>query len=195
MKAFEEKILKEGTVLPGGVLKVGSFLNQQIDTVFMADMANEVKRLYDGEKITKVFTVEASGIAFAYAVAYALGVPMVYAKKHASANVSGELYTATVYSYTHGRNYEIVVSKDYISQSDRLLLVDDFLANGNAFRGLISIVEQAGASVAGLTAAIEKGCQGGGDALRKEGYKVESLAIIEKLEEGNITFRKCHSER
>lgn len=190
MKSFEEKILNEGKVLPGGVLKVGSFLNQQIDAVFMMEMAEEVKRLYSGVKITKVFTVEASGIAFAYAVAYALGVPMVYAKKHASANVSGDLYTASVYSFTHGRTYEIVVSKDYISSSDSLLLVDDFLANGNAFKGLISIANQAGASVAGLTAAIEKGKQGGGDSLRKEGYKVESLAVIENLEEGNITFRK-----
>lgn len=190
MKSFEEKILKEGVVLPGGVLKVGSFLNQQIDTLFMMEMAKEVKRLYEGVKITKVLTIEASGIAFAYAVAYALGVPMAYAKKHASANVSGDLYTASVYSFTHGRTYEIVISKDYINKGDRLLLVDDFLANGNAFKGLISIASQAGATVAGLTAAIEKGSQGGGDALRKEGYKVESLAVIENLEEGHITFRK-----
>lgn len=189
MRELEEKIVKEGKVLPGNVLKVGSFLNQQIDTVFMMKMAEEVKRLFEGAKITKVLTVEASGIAYAFAIGACLSVPMVFAKKHTSANVSGDLYTASVYSYTHKTTYEIVVSKEYISKDDKVLLVDDFLANGNALKGMIEIVNKAGAEVVGCSAAIEKGYQGGGDELRALGYKVESLAIIESMENG-LVFRK-----
>lgn len=189
MRELEEKILKEGKVLPGNVLKVGSFLNQQIDIAFTMKMGEEVKRLFEGKKITKVLTVEASGIAFAFAVSVCLGVPMVFAKKHASANVSGDLYTASVYSYTHKTSYEIVVSKDYVSSEDKLLLVDDFLANGNALKGMIEIANQAGAEVVGCSSAIEKGYQGGGDELRARGYQVESLAIVESMENG-LVFRK-----
>lgn len=188
MRELEEKIAREGKVLPGNVLKVGSFLNQQIDTAFTMRMGEEVKRLFEGREITKVLTVEASGIAFAFAVSVSLGVPMVFAKKHASANVSGDLYTASVYSYTHKTSYEIVVSKDYISSEDKLLLVDDFLANGNALKGMIEIANQAGAEVVGCSSAIEKGYQGGGDELRARGYKVESLAIVESMENG-LVFR------
>lgn len=189
MKTLEEKIVKEGKVLPGDVLKVGSFLNQCVDTVFLKEMAKETKRLFADREITKVLTVEASGIAFATAVAMELGVPMVFAKKHPSANVSGEQYFYPVYSFTHKTTYDIAVSKEYISPCDKVLITDDFLANGNALKGLIDIVKQAGAEVAGCCAEIEKGFQGGGDALRKAGYKVESLAIVEKMENGKIVFR------
>lgn len=190
MKALEEKIVKEGTVLPGNVLKVGSFLNQRVDCVFLAEMAKEAKKLFSDEKITKVLTVEASGIAFATAVAMELGVPMVFAKKHPSANVSGEQYSYPVYSFTHKTTYEIAVSREYLSREDRVLITDDFLANGNALKGLIEIAKQAGATVVGCCAEIEKGFQGGGDELRKQGYKVESLAIVEKMENGAISFRR-----
>lgn len=189
MKALEEKIIKEGTVLPGDVLKVGSFLNQKVDTVFLKRMAEETARLFKGTRITKVLTVEASGIAFATAVALELGVPMVFAKKHPSANVSGEQYSSPVYSFTHKITYDIAVSKEYISLEDKVLITDDFLANGNALKGLIDIVKQAGAEVVGCCAEIEKGFQGGGDELRRQGYRVESLAIVEKMENGKISFR------
>jgi xanthine phosphoribosyltransferase len=190
MKALEEKILKEGTVLAGGVLKVGSFLNQRIDTVLLSQMAEEAQRLFAGEKITKVLTVEASGIAFAAAVAMRLGVPMVFAKKHPSANVTGEQYSFPVYSFTHKRTYEIAVSKAYLNKEDKVLITDDFLAGGNALKGLIDIVKQAGATVVGCCAQIEKGFQGGGDELRQAGYRVESLAIVDRMDDdGTIAFR------
>jgi xanthine phosphoribosyltransferase len=190
MKALEEKILKEGTVLAGGVLKVGSFLNQRIDTVLLSQMAEEAQRLFGGEKITKVLTVEASGIAFAAAVAMRLGVPMVFAKKHPSANVTGEQYSFPVYSFTHKRTYEIAVSKAYLNKEDKVLITDDFLAGGNALKGLIEIVKQAGAAVVGCCAHIEKGFQGGGDELRQAGYRVESLAIVDRMDDdGTIAFR------
>jgi xanthine phosphoribosyltransferase len=190
MKALEEKILKEGTVLAGGVLKVGSFLNQRIDTVLLSQMAEEAQRLFGGEKITKVLTVEASGIAFAAAVAMRLGVPMVFAKKHPSANVTGEQYSFPVYSFTHKRTYEIAVSKAYLNKEDKVLITDDFLAGGNALKGLIEIVKQAGATVVGCCAQIEKGFQGGGDELRQAGYRVESLAIVDRMDDdGTIAFR------
>lgn len=190
MKALEKKILKEGTVLPGGVLKVGSFLNQKVDCVFLKEMAKEVKRLFKGKKITKVLTVEASGIAFATAVALELKVPMVFAKKHPSANVSGEQYFSPVYSFTHKTTYDIAVSKEYLTKEDSVLITDDFLANGNALKGLIDIVSQAGATLIGCCTEVEKGFQGGGDELRRKGLQVESLAIVDSMEKGKIVFRK-----
>ena len=190
MKALEEKILKEGQVLPGNVLKVGSFLNQQVDAVFLKEMAKEARRLFESENITKVLTVEASGIAFATAVAMEMNVPMVFAKKHPSANVSGEQYSSMVYSYTHKKTYNVAVTKDFLSPGDTVLITDDFLAGGNALKGLIDIAKQAGAKIAGCCAEIEKGFQGGGDELRSLGYRVESLAIIESMDENGISFRK-----
>ena len=190
MKELEEKIRSDGEILPGNVLKVGSFLNQQVDTALLKKMARETKRLFKKEKITKVLTVEASGIPFATAVAYELGVPMVFAKKHKTANVSGEQYSAEVYSYTHGVKYDIAVTRSFISPSDRVLITDDFLANGNALRGLISRVRQAGAELVGCCAEIEKGFQGGGDELRAAGIKVRSLAIIDEMSETDLKFRK-----
>ena len=181
---LEEKILREGEVLPGGILKVGGFLNQQIDTAFMTKMGVEGARLYKDAGVTKVLTVEASGIALAFAVAQQLNVPMVFAKKYGAANISGDVYKSSVYSFTHKQTFDIVVSKSYI-----VLICDDFLAKGNALNGLIHIVEQSGAELAGACIAIEKSFQGGGDLLREEGIRVESLAIIESVEDDEIRFR------
>lgn len=189
MKKLQEKILAEGKVLPGHILKVGGFLNQQIDVPFMNEMGREIASLYKGEGITKVLTVEASGLPFAFAIASAMNVPMVFAKKNTAANVSGDVYSALVHSYTHNRDYTIVVSKDYIDASDKVLIADDFLACGNAIRGLVSMCQDAGAEMAGCAIAIEKGFQGGGDALRAEGIRVESLAILESMTDDSVEFR------
>lgn len=190
MIALEEKILAEGEVLPGGVLKVGGFLNQLMDPDFLMAMGREMASPFRESGVTKVLTVEASGIAFAVAAASALHVPLAFAKKNKTSNVSSETYTATVDSFTHGTTYRILLPKEYLSPDDNVLLVDDFLACGNAFRGLMSIASQAHARVAGAAAAIEKGFQGGGDALRREGIRVQSLAIIDAMDGGVITFRK-----
>ena len=181
IRALEQRILTEGRVLPGEVLKVGSFLNQQIDTKLLKEMGDEVARLFSQSNVTKVLTIESSGIALAYAAAVSLGVPMVFAKKHKSSNLAGSILTSKVFSYTHQQTYDIMVSADYINSGDNILIVDDFLAMGNALNGLIDIVGQAGASLAGCAIAIEKGFQGGGDALRAKGIRVESLAIIDKM--------------
>ena len=190
MKAMEEKILKDGVVLPGNILKVGTFLNQQIDIAFMTEVGKEVARLFAGQNVTKVMTIEASGIPFATLIAQAMGVDEVIVKKHASANVSGDVYSAEIYSYTHGNSYTAVVSKEYLKETDRVLLADDFLACGNALKGMMKMVEEAKAQLVGCVAAIEKGFQGGGDELRAKGIHVESLAIVEKMEDdGSILFR------
>lgn len=189
MRAMEQKILNEGSVLPGGILKVGSFLNQQIDTAFLKEIGEEIARLFAADKVTKILTIESSGIAIAAAAGIEMGVPMVFAKKHKSSNVDGEVYSAVVHSFTKNTDYNVVVSRDYLTGADRVLLVDDFLAAGNAFFGLLELCRQAGAEVAGFSAAIEKGFQGGGDKLREKGYKVESLALIEKMTDSGIEFR------
>ena len=189
MKELETKILTEGSVLPGHILKVGNFLNQRIDVDFMMKMGREVADLFAGEKITKVITVEASGIAFAFAVASQLHVPMAFAKKHASANIGNDTYKAVVHSYTHGRDYTIVISKEYLDENDKVLIVDDFLACGNALKGLMQITAEAGAEVVGCAVAIEKGFQGGGDELRAAGIRVESLAIVDSMTDTEVTFR------
>ena len=188
MHLMEEKILSEGVVLPGGVLKVGSFLNQQVDTVFLREMGREIARLYAANGVTRVLTIEASGITIAAAAAMELGVPMVFAKKHRTSNVDGSVYSTTVHSFTHNMDYDIVVSRDYLPAGERVLLVDDFLANGAALRGLIELVKSAGATVVGAAIAIEKCFQGGGNALRAEGVRVESLAMIQSMENGRIEF-------
>lgn len=187
---MEEKILSEGQILPGGILKVGSFLNQQIDTRFLRAMGQEIARLYTGCGVTKILTIEASGIAIAAAAAMELGVPMLFAKKHKTSNVDGSVYSTLVHSFTHGTDYTVVVSRDYLLPTDTVLLVDDFLANGAALRGLVDLTQQAGASVAGAAIAIEKAFQGGGDALRQSGVRVESLAVIESMDNGTVTFRR-----
>lgn len=190
MKAMEEKIIREGEVLPGNILKVGNFLNQQIDTAFLKEIGIEIARLYKDSGVSKVFTIEASGIAIAVAAAYELDVPVVFAKKNRSDNISGGTYTAKVDSFTHKTTNTIVVSQEFINKGDKILIVDDFLANGNALIGLCRIVEQAGAEVAGAAIAIEKGFQRGGDSLREKGLRVESLAIVESMTEDGIVFRQ-----
>ena len=189
MKELEQKIVSEGSVLPGHILKVGTFLNQRIDVDFMMKMGAEVASLYANEGITKVLTIEASGIAFAFAVAAQLHVPMAFAKKHASANIGNDTYQTVVHSYTHGRDYTSVISKEYLNQNDRILIVDDFLACGNALTGLMAMAHEAGAEVVGCAIAIEKGFQGGGDALRASGIRVESLAIVDSMTDDSVTFR------
>lgn len=190
IRALEERILKEGRVLPGEILKVGSFLNQQIDTALLMDMGAEIARLYAGSGITKILTIESSGIAVAFAAGCALNAPVVFAKKHASINMSDDIYSSSVFSYTHQQTYDIVVAADYLSPDDTVLIVDDFLAIGNALKGLIDIVGKSGAKLAGAAIAIEKGFQGGGDRLREQGIRVESLAIIESMSDTSLTFRE-----
>lgn len=189
MHLMEEMILNHGKILPGNVLKVGSFLNQQIDTRLLRECGQEVARLFADCGITKVLTIEASGIALASAVAMEMDVPMVFAKKHKTSNVDGDVFATVVHSFTHNTDYTVVVSRDYLSAGDTVLLVDDFLANGAALRGLMELSRQAGAKVAGAAIAIEKCFQNGGDALRADGLRVESLACIESMEAGNIIFR------
>lgn len=189
MKALEEKILSEGKIYPGNVLKVGSFLNHQIDVDFLMEIGQEIARLFEKEKPTKILTIEASGIAVAVAAASALHIPMVFAKKHKTLNIAGDVYASMVYSYTHQVEYPIVVSKEFLSEQDRVLIVDDFLAHGKAIEGLADLVGQAQAQVVGAAAVIEKGFQHGGDRLRADGMHVESLAIIDEMTENSIVFR------
>lgn len=188
MQQMEEKILNEGQVLPGGILKVGNFFNQQIDTAFLSDVGDEIARLFDGTGVNKILTIESSGIAIATAAGIIMKVPIVFAKKHKTSNVDGDIYSTVVHSFTHGMDYNVVVSSDYLTKNDVVLLVDDFLANGNALRGLVDLCDQAGAKVVGAAVGIEKRFQGGGDALRAEGIRVESLACIESMDDEHVTF-------
>lgn len=188
MKELEERIKKDGVVLNADVLKVGSFLNQQIDIVLLKHMAEEVKRLFP-EEVTKVLTIEASGIAFATAIGLEYGVPVVFAKKSKTANVSGELVTAEVKSFTHNCTNLISINKDYITRDDKVLIADDFLAEGNALAGLIEIVKKCGGKVVGAAIQIEKAYQSGGDRIRSLGFRVESLARIVEMTENKIVFK------
>ena len=190
MNFLEERIMKDGVVKPGNVLKVDSFLNHQMDMKLLDRIGAEIKRRFEGEKITKVLTIESSGIAIACSVARELDVPMVFAKKAQSVNLDGEMYVAEVDSYTSKRKNLVIVSKKYLSAGDRVLVVDDFLANGCALQGLISLVEDVDAEVAGCAIAIEKGFQEGGHRIRNLGYRLESLAIVDSMDPdtGSITF-------
>ena len=188
MQHMEEKILTEGQVLPGGILKVGNFLNQQIDTVFLREIGEEIARLFEGTGANKILTIESSGIAIAAAAGLIMNIPVVFAKKHKTSNVDGNIYSTKVHSFTHNTDYDVVVSSDYLLPDDRVLLVDDFLANGNALRGLVDLCAQAGAEVIGAAVAIEKRFQGGGDALRAEGIRVEPLACIDSMDDKHVTF-------
>lgn len=188
MELLENKIIKSGTVLPGNVLKVDSFLNHQIDVNLIYKLGAEWKRLYAGEKITKIMTIEASGIGIACITAMHFNVPVVFAKKSKSSNIGNDFYSTPVVSYTHGNTYEVIVSKKYITPDDRVLIIDDFLANGSALRALITIAEKAGATVVGAGVAIEKAYQQGGDNLRDLGYRIESLARIKSMDNGKIEF-------
>jgi len=188
VKKLEDKISKDGKVLSDQILKVDSFLNHQIDPVLMQEIGNEFAEKFKGEGITKIVTLESSGIAPAMMTGLVLGVPVVFARKRKSLTLINELYSASVHSFTKEEKNEISVSKDYLSQDDHVLLIDDFLANGQAVEGLLSIVEQAGASLAGVGIVIEKGFQPGGEMIRNRGIRVESLAIIQSLENGKVSF-------
>jgi len=180
------RILEDGDVLPGGVLKVDSFLNHQIDVDLLNDLGREFARRFAGEAITKILTVEASGIGIACIAAQHFGVPVVFAKKHQTKNLSNDVYSVDVESFTHGRVYQIKVSKKFIAPGDRVLIIDDFLAMGNALIGLRALVEQAGAAAVGAGIVIEKGFQPGGKKLRESGLRVESLAIVESMDDGIV---------
>ncbi|MBR6573841.1 MAG: xanthine phosphoribosyltransferase [Clostridia bacterium] len=191
MNFMEDRIVKDGIVKAGNVLKVDSFLNHQMDIGLMEEIGREFKRRFADKQITKVLTIEASGIGIAAFVAREFGVPMVFAKKSKSINIEGDMYVAEVESFTHGNKNQVIVSKKFLNEGERVLIIDDFLANGCALQGLISIVESAGAIVEGCGIVIEKGFQIGGRVIRNMGYRVESLAIVDAMdaETGKITFR------
>ena len=191
MNFLEARIVKDGVVKPGNVLKVDSFLNHQMDISLMEEIGREFKRRFAGKHITKVLTIEASGIGIAAFVAKEFGVPMVFAKKSKSINIDGEMLVAEVESFTHKNKNQVIVSKRFLTAEDRILIIDDFLANGCALMGLIQIANNAGASVEGLGIVIEKGFQSGGQIIRNLGYHLESLAIVDAMdaETGAITFR------
>ena len=188
MKLLEEKILREGTVKPGGILKIDNFLNHQIDTNLLYEMALEFKRLYADEKINKILTIEASGIAIAAVAGYVFGCPMLFAKKSKSKNISDNVWSVEVESFTHGNTNTIVVSKEYLGPEDHVLIVDDFLATGAALIGLKDLCDQAGASVVGAGIAVEKVFQNGGNLLRSRGLRIESLARIASMTDNSISF-------
>ena len=189
LKLLEDRIRRDGIVRDGGVLKVDSFLNHQMDVAFFAEMAKEFERLYHDCGINKILTIEASGIGVACITAQVFGCPLVFAKKSKTINSAGDVWTSKVHSFTHGRDYDIIVSKDYLTSADRVLLIDDFLANGAALRGLIDLCAQAGAEVVGAGICIEKAFQPGGELIRSQGVRVESLARIKSMSvENGIEF-------
>ncbi len=190
MNFLEERILRDGQVRPGNILKVDCFLNHQLDVELLDRIGQAFYEKYKDKKVTRILTIEASGIAIACMTARYFKVPVVFAKKTMSKNLDGDLYTSTVHSYTHGTDSTVILSKKYLSDKDSVLLVDDFLANGKAMQGLIDICGQAGAKIDGIGIAIEKGFQEGGTYLRGLGYDVTSLAIIDKMtDDGKLTFR------
>ena len=191
MKLLEERIRKDGNVKEGNVLKVDSFLNHQMDIELFNEMGKEFKRLFSEQKINKILTIEASGIGIACIVAQYFNVPVVFAKKSQSINRDGEMYNARIHSFTHNREYDVIVSKKFLNKDDHILIIDDFLANGCAVQGLISIIQSAGATVEGVGIAVEKGFQEGGKLIRGMGIRVESLAIVESMDAatGEIVFR------
>lgn len=192
MNCLEERILKDGVVKEGNVLKVDSFLNHQMDPQLFMEMGEEWKRRFAEKEITKILTIEASGIGIAAVAALSFGVPVVFAKKSKSINLEGEMYTAEVESFTHKNINNVIVAKKFLKPEDKILIIDDFLANGCALQGLIQIVRQAGAEVAGIGIAIEKGFQPGGRMIRNMGYQLESLAIVESMDAScdSIVFRE-----
>jgi len=188
MQQLKERILSEGRILPGNILKVDGFLNHRVDMDLMRAMAKEFAKLFDISGITAVLTVEASGIAIGAACASEWGVPMLFAKKAKSDNIEGGLYKSDIFSYTYKKNVTLLMSMQWLNSNDKVLIVDDFLANGEALRGLVDIVTQAGAELIGIGIAIEKGFQSGGRLMRESGQNLKSLAIIEKMDENGIVF-------
>lgn len=191
MNLLQKKILSDGVIKPGNVLKVDSFLNHQIDVPFISELGKEFYKLFGDRKVDKILTIEASGIGIACLTAVYFGVPVVFAKKSAGSNMDKEVYSTEVKSFTHNKVNHVVVSKKYLNKGEHILIMDDFLANGCAVEGLIDLVNQAGGLVEGVGICIEKGFQGGGDELRRKGVDVKSLAIIDKMdpETGSIVFR------
>ena len=190
MQQLKERILREGRVLPGNIIKVDGFLNHRVDTAMMGAIADEFAKYFDVKDITMVLTAEASGIALATICAQRYGVPMVFAKKAKSDNIEGGLYQSDIFSYTYKKKVTLLVSQDWITKDDKVLIIDDFMAKGYAMRGLIDIVNKSGATLAGIGVAVEKGFQDGGDSLRREGYPIKSLAIIDSVDDGVIRFRE-----
>lgn len=190
MKLLEERILRDGKVYPGEVLKVGGFLNHLIDDGLLEEIGKEIYAHFRDKNVNKLITIEASGIAIACYAARHFHAPVLFAKKSKTANISSDCYTTQVVSYTHGGVSTVFVEKEYLRKGDRVLIIDDFLAHGEAMRGLIELVGQAGAELVGCAAAIEKGFQGGGDALRAKGIDLYSLAVIDSMNEGKIVFRE-----
>ncbi|MCC8046005.1 MAG: xanthine phosphoribosyltransferase [Clostridiales bacterium] len=192
MQLLKDRIRRDGKVKEGNVLKVDSFLNHQMDIALFREMGKEFRRRFAGEEINKILTIEASGIGIACVAAEQFDVPVVFAKKTQTKNIAGDVYTTQVESFTHGRVYDIIVSKEFLGKGDKVLLIDDFLANGKALEGLAALVEMSGAELVGAGIAIEKGFQVGGDAIRARGIHLESLAIVESMNEktGEIVFRE-----
>ncbi len=192
MKLLEEKILHDGIIKSGNVLKVDGFLNHQIDVPFIAELGKEFKRLFADRPVNKILTIEASGIGIACVTAMYFGVPVVFAKKSQGSNMDKDVYFTKIMSYTHNKVNDVIVAKQYLNKNDHVLIIDDFLANGCALEGLMDLVRQSGGSVEGIGVAIEKGFQGGGDRLRASGVRLESLAVIDKMDAktGTIQFRK-----
>lgn len=191
MEILKERIRKEGKIKAGNVLKVDSFLNHQMDIELFSEIGKEFKRRFADAEINKILTIEASGIGISCVAAQSFHVPVIFAKKTQTRNIAGDVYTTKVQSYTHGRIYDIIVAKEFLGKGDKVLVIDDFLANGKALEGLIALVEEAGADLVGAGIVIEKGFQAGGDTLRGKGIRIESLAIVESMNEatGQITFR------
>ncbi|HIQ69558.1 MAG TPA: xanthine phosphoribosyltransferase [Candidatus Avoscillospira stercorigallinarum] len=190
MELLKKRIREEGKILPGNIVKVDGFLNHRVDTELMEQIAEEFKKRFDTSKVTLVLTAEASGIALATICARAMGVPMVFAKKAKSDNIEGGLYQSDIFSYTYKKKVTLLVSKDWISADDKVLIVDDFMANGEAMRGLCDIVKEAGAELVGIGIAVEKGFQHGGDRIREAGINIQSLAIIDSADENGFVFRE-----
>ncbi len=189
MKLLEDRIAKDGKVLPGSIIKVDGFLNHRVDIALMKQLADEFYRCFGDDKPTVILTIEASGIALATITAERFGVPLLFAKKAKSDNIEGGLYKSEIFSYTYKKTVNLILSAEWLSSKDRVLVIDDFMANGEALRGVLDIANQAGATVVGVGIAVEKGFQSGGQKLRDRGYKVRSLAIIEHADENGITFR------
>lgn len=190
MQELKDRIAKEGRVLPGNIIKVDGFLNHRVDTILLEHIADEFGRHFDMDQVTLILTAEASGIALAAICAQRFGKPMIFAKKAKSDNIEGGLYQSDIFSYTYKKKVTLLVSREWLTSADRVLIIDDFMANGEAMRGLCDIVSTAGAQLVGVGCAVEKGFQGGGDRLRAAGVNLKSLAIIESAEPGHIVFRE-----
>lgn len=189
MQLLKERILKDGVIKPGNVLKVDSFLNHQMDIDLINEICKEFRRRFPSDKITKILTIEASGIGIACIAAQYFHVPVIFAKKTQSINIDGEVYHSKVESFTHKRVYDVILSKKFLNEDDHVLIIDDFLANGCALLGLIELVKEAGASIEGAGIVIEKGFQKGGDKVREQGIRVESLAIVDSMTDDSLIFR------